>query len=373
MSPSSLRDAMRGAAVALFLILAFAAVAVAADVHEKIRVAVGHLEIVQSPEDVRTVAIADPDIADAAVGSARTVLVTAKAAGSTNLVVYNEGGRYKVYDIEVYLYNAKKQVLLHCTVAEVTGDAIRELGLDAYGAGTSNNKHLDGTLVGGVFNSKITPGTQNPLDGTTPFSFTQSTTDIVLRYLRNDGRLGFEAAFQALETQGAIRTLANPSLLATSGEEASFLAGGEFAYQVVVGTGGAATPSIAFKEFGVRLHFTPFVQEDGSIRLKVAPEVSEPDYTRAILGIPPLNSRKASTLVTLNAGEYLAIGGLKDTRTNKLHRRIPILGQIPLLGALFSYDRTETTTRDLLVIVSPELVEPGTSMPALPTDKPERR
>ncbi len=372
MSPSSLRDVMRGAVVALFLTSAFAAVAVAADVHEKIRVAVGHLEIVQSPEDVRTVAIADPDIADAAVGSARTVLVTAKAPGSTNLVVYNEGGRYKVYDVEVYLYNAKKQVLLHCTVAEVTSDAIRELGLDALGAGVTDNKHLDGYLGGGVFNTKLLQGTNNPTNPGTPLTFDQ-TTDIVLRYLRNDNRLGFEAAIKALETQGAIRTLANPSLLATSGEEASFLAGGEFAYQVVVGTGGAATPSIAFKEFGVRLHFTPFVQEDNSIRIKVAPEVSEPDYTRAILGIPPLNSRKASTLVTLNAGEYLAIGGLKDTRTNKLHRRIPILGQIPLLGALFSYDRTETTTKDLLVIVSPELVEPGAEKPALPTDKPEKK
>jgi len=373
MSPSSLRDVMRGAAVALFLALAFAATAVAADVHEKLRVAVGHLEIVQSPEDVRTVAIADPDIADAAVGSARTVLVTAKAPGSTNLVVYNEGGRYKVYDVEVYLYNAKKQVLLHCTVAEVSDGAIRELGLDVIGAGQTNNKYVDGTLGGGVYNSKITPGEQDPLDPANPFKFVQGSTDIVLRYLRNDGRLGFEAAIRALESKGAIRTLANPSLLTTSGEKASFLSGGEFAYQVVVGTGGAATPSIAFKEFGVRLNFTPFVQEDGSIRLKVAPEVSEPDWTRSVLGIPPLNTRKAETLVTLNAGEYLVIGGLKDTRTNKLSRRIPILGQIPLLGALFSYERKETTTKDLMVIVTPELVEAGTTMPALPTDRPERR
>lgn len=372
MSPSSLRDVMRGAAVALFLTLAFAAAAAAADVHEKIRVAVGHLEIVQSPEDVRTVAIADPDIADAAVGSARTVLVTAKAPGSTNLVVYNEGGRYKVYDVEVYLYNAKKQVLLHCTIAEVTDDAIRELGLDFIGAGQTNNRNVDGTLFGGLYNSKITPGVQAPLDPTKPFTF-DNATDIALRYLRNDGRLGFEAALKALETKGALRTLANPSLLTTSGEKASFLSGGEFAYQVVVGTGLGAAPSIAFKEFGVRLEFTPFVQEDGSIRLKVAPEVSEPDYTRSILGVPPLNSRKASTLVTLNAGEYLVIGGLKDTRTNKLNRRIPILGQIPLLGALFSYERKETVTKDLLVVVTPELVEAGTTMPALPTDTPAKR
>jgi pilus assembly protein CpaC len=370
MSSSSLRDVMRGAAVALFLVLVFTTVSVAADVHEKIRVAVGHLEIVPSPEDVRTVAIADPDIADAAVGSARTVLLTAKAPGSTNLVVYNEGGRYKVYDVEVYLYNATKQVLLHCTVSEVSDDALRELGLDAIGGGQTFNKKIDGTIQAGVFNEKNTGGTYAPLDPSVPFQFQNSVTDIVLSYLRNDGRLGFEAAIRALQQKGAIRTLANPSLLTTSGEKATFLSGGEFAYQVVFGVGSSATPSIAFKEFGVRLEFTPYVQEDGSIRLKVAPEVSEPDYTRSILGIPPLNTRRASTLVTLNSGEYLVIGGLKDTRTNKLHRRVPILGQIPLLGMLFSYDRNETTVKDLMVIVTPELVEPGTRMPALPTDRP---
>lgn len=366
MSPSILRDVMRGAVVALFLTMAVASTGSAVDVHEKIRVAVGHLEIVQSPEDVRTVAIADPDIADAAVGSARTVLVTAKSAGSTNLVVYSEGGRYKVYDVEVYLYNAKKQVLLHCTVAEVTDDAIRELGMDVSVAGVTDNPEINGFLGGGVFNSKLMSGDKNPLTG--PFTFDQ-TTDIVLRYLRNDNRFGFQAAVRALEQKGAIRTLANPSLLTTSGEKASFLSGGEFAYQTVVGSGLGAIANVAFKEFGVRLEFTPFVQEDGSIRLRVSPEVSEPDYTRSILGIPPLNTRRASTLVTLNPGEYLAIGGLKDTRTNKLTRRIPVLGQIPLLGALFSYTRNETQTKDLLVIVTPQLVEAGTQAPPLPTDK----
>ena len=368
MSSSNLRDVMRGAALALLLTSVFAVGIAGAQTHEKLRIAVGHLEVVPATEDVRTVAIADPDIADAAVGSARSVLVTAKTPGSTNLVVYDAAGRFKIYDVEVYLYNAKKQVLLHCTIAEVTGDAIKELGLDAIG-GAKTDHHMNGTLVGGVYNSKLAPGVQDPL-GSLPFNF-ESATDIALRYFRNDGRLGFEAAIKALETKGAVHTLANPALLATSGEKASFLSGGEFAYQVVVGIGSGATPSIAIKEFGVRLEFTPFVQEDGSIRLKVAPEVSEPDWSRSVLGIPPLNTRKASTLVTLNAGEYLAIGGLKWKQTNKLHNRIPILGDIPLLGALFQYQRTETTTKDLLVVVTPELVEPGTTMPALPTGSPD--
>ena len=373
MSSSNLRDVMRGAAAALLLILVLATVTLAAETHERIRIAVGHSMVVPSTEDVRTVAIAETDIADAAVGSSRTVIVTAKSEGSTNLVVYDAVGRYKIYDVEVYVPNGNKQVLLHCTISEVADGALRELGLDALGAGSSNARGLDGTLSGGVFNSKITSGEFSPLDGGSPFTFEGSSTDLMMRYLRNDRTLGFEAAIKALEQHGDVRTLANPSLLTTSGEKATFLSGGEFAYQVVVGTGSSATASIAFKEFGVRLEFTPFVQEDGSIRLKVAPEVSEPDYTRSILGVPPLNSRKASTLVTLNSGEYLVIGGLKDTRTNKLKRKVPILGDIPLLGALFTYVRNETSTRDLMVILSPEIVGPLAVRPALPTDRPETK
>jgi pilus assembly protein CpaC len=372
MSPSNPRDAMRGAVMAFLLMLVPVAV-LSADTGEKIRIAVGHAYVVPSLEDVRTVAIAEPDIADAAVGSARTVIVTAKAAGSTNLVVYTEGGRYRTYDIEAYVPNGDKQVLLHCTIAEVTDAAMRELGLDLVGGhDTKGHAGLDGWLQGGLFTSKITSGPYSPLDPSVPFNF-ESSADIVLDYFRHDGRLSFETAIKALEQKGDVRTLANPSLLATSGEKATFLAGGEFAYQVVVGTGGSATASIAFKEFGVRLEFTPVVQEDGSIRLKVAPEVSEPDYSRSILGVPPLNTRKVSTIVTLNSGEYLVIGGLKDTRTNKLKRKVPVLGDIPLLGALFTYVRNETSTRDLMVILSPEIVGSLATQPVLPTDQPESK
>jgi type II secretory pathway component GspD/PulD (secretin) len=101
--------------------------------------------------------------------------------------------------------------------------------------------------------------------------------------------------------------------------------------------------------------------------------VSEPDYTRSIFGVPPLNSRKASTTVTLNSGEYLVIGGLKDTRSNKVTSRVPVLGHIPLLGALFSYQRKEVDKRDLMVLVSPEIIQAASAAPALPTDKPEQK
>ena len=155
MSPANLKDVMRGAVLALFLMVV-PAVAPAADVGETLRIAVGHSVVVPSREDVRTVAIAEPDIADAAVGSARTVIVTAKKAGSTNLVVYNESGRYRVYDVVAYVPNGDRQVLLHCTVAEMSAAAIHELGFDLISGGHTNRRQVDGWLGGGLYGAKLT-------------------------------------------------------------------------------------------------------------------------------------------------------------------------------------------------------------------------
>ncbi len=373
MSPADPRDAMRGAVMALLLMLVPVA-ALSADAGEKLRVAVGHAIVVPSLEDVRTVAIAEPDIADAAVGSARTVIVTAKSAGSTNLVIYTEGGRYRIYEIESYVPNQEKQVLLRCVVAEMTANALHELGLDFWGSGQSNNRAVDGTLGGGLYTTKVEapayPLLPEPKSGEAQG---KPGADGFFGYSKNAGNLQLQMEWKALEQSGDIRMLANPSLLARSGEKASFLAGGEFAYQIISGSGSGAAPAIAFKEYGVRVEFTPYVEEDGMIRLKVAPEVSEPDWSRSIFGVPPLNSRKASTTVMLKPGEILVIGGLKQTTSNKLVRKVPILGHIPLLGAFFTYQRDEVSQKELLITVSPELVEASSRVPALPTDPPAKK
>ena len=373
MSLANPRDAMRGAVMAILLMLVPAAV-LSADAGEKLRIPVGHAQVVPSLEDVRTVAIAEPDIADAAVGSARTVIVTAKAAGSTNLVVYTEGGRYKIYEVESYVPNQEKQVLLRCVVAELTASALHELGLDFWGTGQTNNRAVDGTLGGGLYTTKVEPPQYPLLPETSPsVPVTKPNADGFFGYKKNAGNLTLQMEWKALEQSGDIRMLANPSLLARSGEKASFLAGGEFAYQIISGSGSGAAPAIAFKEYGVRVEFTPYVEEDGTIRLKVAPEVSEPDWSRSVFGVPPLNSRKASTTVMLKPGEYLVIGGLKQTTKNKLVRKVPVLGSVPWLGALFTYKRDEVSQKELLITVSPELVEASSSVPALPTDRPEKK
>jgi pilus assembly protein CpaC len=362
----------KGSAVLCGLVLAslLSVASAGAQTHDRIRIPVGRAEVVTSNEDVKTVAIAEPKIADAAVGSARTVVVNAKAPGITTLVVYNEGARYKVYDIEVFTPNGDKQVLLRVRLAEVNDHAARQLGFDWFGEGTSSA--ANGFFKGGLMTSKISPLAE--ASGVVSGLSAGPATDGFLAYAKNNSDLVLEVAWKALEEKGDLRTLATPTLLTRSGSPASFLAGGEFAVPISSpAPGGTQSTTIEWKQFGALLNFTPTVEEDGSITLKVAPELSQLDFSTSLqltgFQIPTLISRKASTTVNLHSGEHLAIGGLKQTEKNRIVRKVPILGYIPLLGFFFTDTRTESVDRDLLVVVSPELVEQAsTTVPPLPTD-----
>ena len=335
---------------------------------ERIRIPVGRAEVVTSSDEVRTVAIAEPKIADAAVGSAKTVVVNAKSPGITTLVVYSESAKFKVYDVEVFIPNSQKQVSLHVRLAEVNSSAKRELGFDWFGQGTSTSPWLDGFIQGGLYTTKV----QSP---SIPLTVGPAT-DGFLHYEANSGAWLLQTEWKALEEKGDLRTLANSTLVARSGEKASFLSGGELAIPIASGSSaGLSTVTIEWKEFGVRLNFTPTVEENNSITLKVAPEVSQIDFSNPLrlsgFAVPSLISRKASTTVNLNAGEHLVIGGLKQTDKVKVVKRIPFLGRIPLLGFFFTNTRVEDVDHDLLVVVSPELVEAAaSSLPSLPTDRP---
>ena len=331
--------------------------------HEKVRIAVGRGEVLVSAEDVRTVAIAEPKIADAAVGSQKTVVVNAKSPGTTTLVVYNEGARYRVYDVEVYVPNGDKQIALHSTIAEVTEDARKQLGFDWDVQATSTVPWFDGSAEGGLFPTKTAPGVR----------------DGFLSYVRTKGDLALAAQWEALKQNGDLRELANPTLVAKSGGQASFLSGGEFPVPIAT-SGGTAngiaqqTVTIEWKQFGVKLNFTPTVMEDGRILLMVETEVSRLDFTNSVkLGgfeLPALDTRRAKTEVILQPNEFLVIGGLKQSETIRLVRKVPILGEIPLFGMFFKSTRTQKVEKDLLAVISPEVVSAGNAMPALPTDSP---
>jgi pilus assembly protein CpaC len=363
----TLKEAARRVALAALVICAFATTA-HADAREKVRIPVGRSEVVVSNDEVRTVAIAEPKIADAAVGSQRTIVVSGKSVGITTLVVYEEGGKFTVYDIDVYVPNQDKQVALHVRVAEVTEQAKRELGWDF----ASNGITKSGVKLGSeLLTGKVTPLPLPPL-------FIGPTTDGHFQFTNKGGDLHFETAWRALEEKGAIRVLANPTLLANSGDTASFLAGGEIPIPIASASGfGGTTITIEWKEYGIRVAFRPYVQEDGSILLNVAPEVSQLDFNNALklsdAVIPALLTRKTKTTVMIRPGENLVISGLKQTESTKNIKKVPLLGDIPLLGFFLTSSHIEKTDRELMVVVSPEIQESGsTTMPKLPTDRPEK-
>jgi pilus assembly protein CpaC len=172
-----------------------------------------------------------------------------------------------------------------------------------------------------------------------------------------------------MRNEGTFRSLAEPDLLAFPGEQASFLAGGEFPYPTVQGV--TQQLSIEFKEFGIRLSFTPEITNSGAIRLSVAPEVSQLDFanglTMAGFQVPALLSRRAQTVVELAQGQTFAIAGLMDNRMTESVSKFPLLGDIPILGALFRSKDMRDNQSELLVLVTPFLVNPLDVPPPLPT------
>ena len=335
----------------------------AAEARQRLRIPVGRAEVVSYGEDVRTVAIAEPKIANAAVGSARTVVVNAKSPGITTLVIYGEGARFATYDVEVVVPNGHEQVKLAVRVAEADSSASRELGLDLLGAVQS--PIFDGTVSGGLFTTKVS-------SPSVPLTIGPATDGFVSF---DRGGASIQTIFRALQENGSLRVLANPTLVARSGEKASFHAGGEFPIPIAssVGSagGGAVTVTIEWKQFGIRVDFTPTVEEDSTVTLLVATEVSQLDFNNSLtlsgFNVPSVVVRRTATTVNLGSGEHLVIGGLKQQDRVKTVRRVAILGSIPGLGGLFRHTDTSMTERELLIVVSPDVLTGALSaLPALP-------
>jgi pilus assembly protein CpaC len=181
----------------------------------------------------------------------------------------------------------------------------------------------------------------------------------------------------ALETKGLIRRLAEPDLIALSGDTARFLAGGEFPVPIAAASSsGVVTPTIEFKKFGVSLSFVPTVLADGLINLRIAPEVSELDFSNAITisgtTIPSLITRNAQTAVELRDGQSFAIAGLLQANGSRNISQLPWIGTVPVLGALFRSSSYQNSETDLVIIVTPHLVRPGTPAEKMATPFDQR-
>jgi pilus assembly protein CpaC len=173
-----------------------------------------------------------------------------------------------------------------------------------------------------------------------------------------------------------LQILAEPNVLTANGKQGSFLAGGEYPYPVVQGIAGgigAAPITIQFKEFGIRLNFIPTITPRGTIRLQVAPEVSNLDFANGLtisgFTVPALDMRRVQTEVELSEGQSFAIGGLLDNRETKNFSKIPFIGDVPVLGKLFQSISTTKTNTELIVIVTPEIVAPIPAGVPLPSVK----
>ena len=323
---------------------------------QKVRILVGRSVVLSVADSIGTVSIADDAIADVVVATSRQLLLNAKKIGTTSLVVWSKGNRYQTYEVVVHSGTGFNQVVLNVKIAEVSRSRLKELGFDFF-VSMLNSRRLEGSATvgffGGQVNSPDIPVLRSPLGENTAMAF-----DYVS--LSGDRRLA--GIVKALESDGTIKTLASPNLVAVNGEKAKFLAGGEIPIPVVQGGTTTNSISIEYKEYGVKLEFEPTVIDSGIINLRVVPEVSTPDYSRAVVLsgflVPAFQTRRVDTVVELKDGQSLIIGGLTNTDVRKTEHKIPLLGDLPVIGALFRNVRETIEENELVVLVSPRIIRP---------------
>jgi pilus assembly protein CpaC len=402
----------------------------AAETGQAIVLPVSRSTLVQSPWPVSKVTVTDPKIADVQVLSPRQVLVLGKAVGSTDVLMFgNENQVWRAaVDVQIdrtalsadlgrlfpraklelsqardavvvsgqlaraeeadqlhrYLEAAgvkyvdmttipgASQVQLKVTVAEASRAAVRALGFNAIIAG---NSAFGGITIGSESGGPFNPTAVIPTGTTGNTSFPVAGTVAPATTLFGGiPSADLEIFIQALSENQYLRVLAEPTLVALSGQEASFLAGGEFPIPVPqTGTGTSTTITIEYKEFGVRLKFRPTVEGDGRIRLHVAPEVSDVSngpgsVTINGFNIPALLTRRAETTLELHSGQSFAMAGLISQNVEARNSRVPALGDIPILGPLFRSVRYRQGDTELVVLVTASTVAPLSTVakPPLP-------
>jgi pilus assembly protein CpaC len=259
-----------------------------------------------------------------------------------------------------------QQVLLKVRFLEASREAGRQLGVNWNGNNAAGTRGVSTgfgmSSVSASPNGAGIPVFQSPgsliggTSSTQPFG-------VLLANVVNGGT-NIEVLVSALETQGLVRRLAEPNLMALSGDTARFLAGGEFPVPIAAtSANGLVTPTIEYKPFGVLLSFTPVVLNNGIINLRIAPEVSELDFANAVTisgtTVPSLTKRDAVTTVELRDGQSFAIAGLLQSESTRNRSQLPWLGSVPVLGTLFSSTAYQKNDTDLVIIVTPHLVQPA--------------
>lgn len=298
---------------------------------------------------VTRVSVANPAIADVVVIGERDVVINARAAGETDVIMWT-GETRRHYRVLVNPPTDRRQVSLGIVFAEVRRDALQQLGVSA----VYRDKNV---RVGTNFLNN-----DNPIDPTTG-KVTLPTDRNFLTVLTDFGSNDILAFIEAQQSRGNARLLARPTLMSANRQEANFLAGGEIPVPIAQpGQGGQTFVTILYREFGIRLRFTPEILSDSLITLAVRPEVSTLDYTNAVtiagFRVPALQTRRVETTVDVKPNQSLIISGLMSENREQVRTGIPLLMDIPILGALFSSTRWQKSETELLVVVSPTIVDP---------------
>lgn len=303
---------------------------------------------------VTRVSVANPAIADVVVIGERDVVINARAAGETDVIMWTGEAR-RHYRVLVNPPTDRRQVSLGIVFAEVRKDAFRQLGVSAL------YRDRNVRLGTGVFRSD---NSINKVTGDVTIAPESNFFTALTDFGSND----VLALIEAEASRGNARLLARPNLMSANRQEANFLAGGEIPVPIAQpGQGGQTFVTILYREFGIRLRFTPEILSDSLITLSVRPEVSTLDYTNAVtiagFRVPALQTRRVETTVDVKPNQSLIISGLMSENREKVRNGIPLLMDIPILGALFSSTRWQKSETELLVVVTPSIVDPTRPRP----------
>ncbi|MES2357316.1 MAG: pilus assembly protein N-terminal domain-containing protein [Gemmatimonadota bacterium] len=329
-----------------------------ADPISMIELSVGRSLPVTTPVALTKASVASPDIADLIVVSGREFVINAKAIGETDAVLWLANGTRQHLRVSVRSPSDRQQVAVYIRFAEVNRTLLRTIGVSARYRDAQGHERI-GT---GTFN------TDNPFNADGSITLPGTTGFLTVLTDFNTKRL--LALLDANEQKGLSRTLAEPDVLAGNRDTATFLAGGEVPIPIVQGSqtaGGTNTVTIMFKEFGVKLKFVPEILNDSLIKLSLAPEVSSIDNNNAItlsgFRIPAFQTRRVSTTVDVRRDESLIISGLFNNSRNLVKTGIPFLQDIPILGQLFSSTQWQNDETELLVVVTPVVIDPMHTRP----------
>jgi pilus assembly protein CpaC len=390
----------------------------------KINISAGKSIVIHSEESIKRVSIANPDIADFILLSPKEIYIIAKTAGTTNLTLWQDSQIVAIYDLVVGYDIAELKRQLHDNLPEekeltvmatnnsitlsgkVTDAAALTHALSLAGAYAPDGNIQNLVTVGGVHQvmlevrvaemsrsltkrlginifynrgDEFAISTLGGLADLVPIDNAELVTGslgwtvspAVNQLFRfNSGSATWTGLVDALKEDGLIKVLAEPNLITLSGQSANFLAGGEFPVPVPQGLGTAA---IEYKPFGVGLVFSPTVLSKDKINIQVSPEVSDLDFTTAVefqgFVVPGLRTRRATTNIELADGQSFAIAGLLRESMRSISTKVPLLGDIPILGALFQSKSFQKEETELIIIVTPHLVKPlDLEEHPLPTD-----